>query len=347
MNNFFQARSTPNRSAKDQVLEESKPWVEKYRPKSMSDISSQEQVVRVLQKALTSENLPHLLFYGPPGTGKTSTVLALARELFGPSLFASRVLELNASDERGIQVIREKVKTFSRITVTKTVAGYPCPPYKLVILDEADSMTKDAQSALRRTMETYSKTTRFCIICNYVSRIIEPITSRCAKFRFKSLPIDDVNKRLTEICTKEGVDLARGTMDVLIKVSNGDLRRAITYLQSASSLHQGESIKPNTMSELAGIVPDDDLAKLLQSCETNNDNEIQDAALNIINQGYAADIVVYQLHEEIMKSETINAAQKTEISDLLGTADIRLVQGADEHLQLLRLMTGIASILAK
>ena len=149
-----------------------------------------------------------MLFYGPPGTGKTSTVLALAKQLYGPELFKTRVLELNASDERGISIVREKVKDFARMQLSNPHSGpagveyrkkYPCPPYKIIVLDEADSMTQDAQSALRRTMETYSKITRFCLVCNYVTRIIDPLASRCSKFRFKSLDEGNAGKRLEDI----------------------------------------------------------------------------------------------------------------------------------------------------
>lgn len=183
-----------------------------------------------------------MLFYGPPGTGKTSTILALAKELYGPEMMKARVLELNASDERGISIVREKVKDFARMQLTNapTTPGYrdrhPCPPFKIIILDEADSMTQDAQSALRRTMETYSKITRFCLICNYVTRIIDPLASRCSKFRFKSLDQGNAKKRIEEIAAKEGVALEEGVVEVLIKCAEGDLRKAITYLQSAARL---------------------------------------------------------------------------------------------------------------
>ncbi len=181
-----------------------------------------------------------MLFYGPPGTGKTSTILALAKELYGPEMFRTRVLELNASDERGISIVREKVKDFARMQLSNPPPHYkdkyPCPPYKIIILDEADSMTQDAQSALRRTMETYSKITRFCLICNYVTRIIDPLASRCSKFRFKALDQGNAKKRLEDIAENEHVRLEDGAVDTLIKCSEGDLRKAITFLQSAARL---------------------------------------------------------------------------------------------------------------
>ena len=198
-----------------------------------------------------------MLFYGPPGTGKTSTILALAKQLYGPELMKSRVLELNASDERGISIVRQKVKDFARqqLSVAPTYnvmvedkdnpdAGkqmryrdkYPCPPFKIIVLDEADSMTQDAQSALRRTMETYSRMTRFCLVCNYVTRIIDPLASRCSKFRFKSLDQGNAVKRVSDIASLEGVKLDEGVAEELVRVADGDLRKAITFLQSAARL---------------------------------------------------------------------------------------------------------------
>ena len=171
-----------------------------------------------------------MLFYGPPGTGKTSTVLALAKQLYGPDLFKSRVLELNASDERGISIVREKVKDFARMQLSNPPSGpageeykkkYPCPPYKIIVLDEADSMTQDAQSALRRTMETYSKITRFCLVCNYVTRIIDPLASRCSKFRFKSLDEGNAGRRIEDIARLEGVKMEEGVTETLLRCSEG------------------------------------------------------------------------------------------------------------------------------
>ena len=181
----------------DKVKRRIAPWVEKYRPSTVDEVSHQDEVIRTLKMSIDQGNLPHLLFHGPPGTGKTTTVLAVARALYGPELYRSRILELNASDDRGISVVREKIKVFAQGAVGgQKTPGYPCPRFKLIILDEADTMTPEAQSALRRVMEAYSKVTRFVLICNYVTRVIEPLASRCAKFRFKPLPISSMIERI-------------------------------------------------------------------------------------------------------------------------------------------------------
>merc|ERR1712241_282440 len=169
--------------------------------------------------ALGGSDLPNLLFYGPPGTGKTTTILAASRDLFG-DIWRSRILELNASDERGIAVVRDKIKTFSQQTVSNS-SSTKVPPFKIIILDEADSMTKDAQSALRRTMEKEGRSTKFCLICNYVSRIIKPLTSRCALFRFKPLARDILVERVNMICSKEAVTVEPEGMEAIVHTSEG------------------------------------------------------------------------------------------------------------------------------
>jgi len=255
------------------------PWIEKYRPKCVDDVSYQDEVVAVLRKCISTAggNFPNFLFYGPPGTGKTSTILAAARELFGPELMKTRVLELNSSDERGINVIREKVKTFAQFSASGHRSdGTPCPPFKIVILDEADSMTSSAQAALRRTMEKESKTTRFCLICNYISRIIEPLTSRCSKFRFKPLSNDIIKKRLNFIATNEKISVDDQAMDTLIECSEGDLRKAITYLQCAARLKQSSTcIKSSDILEIAGVVKNESIEKLLDLCQQNSFEKIE------------------------------------------------------------------------
>ena len=281
-----------------------------------------------------------MLFYGPPGTGKTSTILALAKELYGPDMFRTRVLELNASDERGISIVREKVKDFARMQLSNPPPHYkdryPCPPYKIIILDEADSMTQDAQSALRRTMETYSKITRFCLICNYVTRIIDPLASRCSKFRFKMLDQGNAKKRLEDIARTEHVQLEDGAIEKLIQSSEGDLRKAITFLQSAARLVgavrrfqsrsngnskrrlieddededamevdgvEGSLVTIQSIEEIAGIIPNDVIEGLLQAMQPRSKGAVYEAVAkqvtDLVADGWSATQVVTQVNNRI------------------------------------------------
>ncbi|RKO90604.1 replication factor C subunit 2 [Blyttiomyces helicus] len=335
MNSFFKLQPGAAARTEPAIV----PWVEKYRPKNMNEISAQEDTVAVLKKTLESANLPHLLFYGPPGTGKTSTILALARELYGPEMMKSRILELNASDERGIDIVREKVKNFARTTVSDSSASnYPCPPYKIIILDEADSMTTDAQSALRRTMETYSKLTRFCLICNYVTRIIEPLASRCAKFRFKPLADESIEERLRHVAEVEGVNCPPETIKTLSDVSGGDLRKAIMFLQSAHSLYVSEPVTPDTITEIAGVVPEQIIDNLMQAWQSKKYQEVEKAVNAVVMAGYSAIQVLLQLHERVIVDAHLSGSDKSRLMRNMGKADKCLVDGADEHLQLLNLL---------
>nr|CAB3265537.1 replication factor C subunit 4-like [Phallusia mammillata] len=332
---------------KKEEITKNKPWVEKYRPKSVDDVAHQDEVVAVLRKSLTGADLPNLLFYGPPGTGKTSTILALSHELFGPELYKERVLELNASDERGIDVIREKVKKFAQLTAnTYRSAGKKCPPYKIIILDEADSMTKAAQEALRRTMEKQTKTTRFCLICNYLSRIIAPITSRCSQFRFKPLSTEDQKKRLMMVCEKEGVKISEDAMDSLVICSEGDLRKSMTFLHTAHRLKGEEGISRNDVLEITGVVPDEIISSLISSCRSNSYEKVQAAVNHIIAEGHAATQVLTQLHDEIVVMPTLTDDKKSIVMEKIAVVDKCLCDGADEYLQLMALSTTIQQQLA-
>lgn len=343
-----------------------------------------------------------MLFYGPPGTGKTSTILALAKQLYGPELMKSRVLELNASDERGISIVRQKVKDFARQqlssaptynVMTEDKDGgegkivryrdkYPCPPFKIIVLDEADSMTQDAQSALRRTMETYSRMTRFCLVCNYVTRIIDPLASRCSKFRFKSLDQGNAVKRVEDIAKLEGVLLDPGVSEELVRVADGDLRKAITFLQSAARLagatqttketrRKGKPVieedemevdsddtlvDKNTVSlqsiaEIAGVIPASTLSTLSDSLFPKSSsrgiryNEIAKVVENMIAEGWSASQTVAQLYEQVMFDERVGDVKKVRLAGVFSETDKRLVDGGDEHLAVLDLGVRVAGVL--
>ena len=312
-----------------------------------------------------------MLFYGPPGTGKTSTILALAKELYGPELMKSRVLELNASDERGISIVREKVKDFARMQLTNPPPGYKakylCPPFKIIILDEADSMTQDAQSALRRTMETYSKITRFCLICNYVTRIIDPLASRCSKFRFKGLDQVNAKKRLEEIAEMENVGLEDGAAEALVRCSDGDLRKAITYLQSAARLvgaaatkaeEDGDSMDVDNklvtvkiVEDIAGVIPDSTIDDLVQAMRPRSSGETYQAISKVVEDmvadGWSATQIMTQLYQNVVYDETILDSQKNKIVNVFSELDKRLVDGSDEHLSILDLALRISAILSQ
>ncbi|XP_044510339.1 replication factor C subunit 2 [Mangifera indica] len=329
------------------VLQSSQPWVEKYRPKQVKDVAHQDEVVRVLTNTLETTNCPHMLFYGPPGTGKTTTALAIAHQLFGPELYKSRVLELNASDDRGINVVRTKIKDFAAVAVGsgQRQGGYPCPPYKIIILDEADSMTEDAQNALRRTMETYSKVTRFFFICNYISRIIEPLASRCAKFRFKPLSEEIMTSRILYICKEEGLNLDVEALSTLSSISQGDLRRAITYLQGAARLY-GSSISSKDLISVAGVIPQEVVEAHFSACRSSDFDVANKEVNNIIAEGYPVSLFLSQLFEVIVEAEDISDEQKARICKRMAEADKCLVDGADEYLQLLNVTSHVMRALS-
>lgn len=311
--------------------------MEKYRPKKVKDVAHQDEVVRVLTNTLETANCPHMLFYGPPGTGKTTTALAIAHQLFGPEMYKTRVLELNASDDRGINVVRTKIKDFAAIAVGSSrqgYSGYPCPPFKIIILDEADSMTEDAQNALRRTMETHSKVTRFFFICNYISRIIEPLASRCAKFRFKPLPEEIMGSRILHICQEEGLTLDLEALSTLSSISQGDLRRAITYLQSAARLF-GSSITSSDLINVSGVIPERVVKSLYAACKSGNFDQANREVNNAIADGYPVSQMLSQLFDIVVEADDISDEQKARICKKLAEADKKLVDGADEYLQML------------
>lgn len=316
-----------------------KPWVEKYRPKTVTDVAYQDDVVAVLKKSLEGADIPNLLFYGPPGTGKTSTILAAARDLFGSDLYRERVLELNASDERGIAVVRDKVKRFAQLTASgRRPDGRACPPYKIIILDEADSMTRDAQSALRRTMEKEGRSTKFCLICNYISRIIEPLTSRCAKFRFKPLSRPVLIGRLESIASAECAVVSDEAFGALVETSEGDLRKAITSLQSCARLKkEGECVEKLDVYEISGVIPDEWLRRLVAAIRSNSYEKVETVVDELMSEGFSALQLCGQIHDWVTVGgdHDLSDHQKSMICSALAISEHCLLEGANEYLQIM------------
>lgn len=301
-------------------------WTEKYRPKTLNEIRGNESIISRLQGFVEKGNLPHLLFAGPPGTGKTTTILALATDLFGKKYVRRNFLELNASDDRGIDVIRTKVKEFAR------TMPYGNAKFKIICLDEADSLTTAAQHALRRTMERYVRTSRFALLCNYSSKIIEPIQSRCAIFRFKPLSNEAIKKYLVSICEKENVSYSDDGIDTILYVSEGDMRKAINILQATAA--SGYSVEKDSVLQTVGHADPEKIKQMLKLALEGNFYEARKVLQQlIIEYGLSGSDVTYQIFREVSILK-IPEERKLEIIEYLADTDFRIAEGASTNVQL-------------
>ncbi len=316
-------------------------WVEKYRPTNLNEVSAQSDVVKSLKKVLETKNLPHLIFFGPSGCGKTSTILALSKELFGEEFYKERVIELNASDERGINVIRDKIKTYAKKSINPKDN---IPPWKIIILDEADNMTSDSQFALRRIMEEYSKITRFCIICNYHNKIIDPINSRCALFRFKPIKQEDLIVKLKEICQKEKLSLSDEFLNQVIKFSRGDLRKAINFLQKCQNRY-GNIFNQDILNEISGIIPKDIFDELINGIMAKDSVVIDKIISEAINNGYSLVNQILYFDNFIKESNKLSSEKKSLLSIKLTEIDNNLLKGGDEYIEFMRLAYDFSKII--
>ncbi|GAA5846752.1 hypothetical protein JCM3766R1_005057 [Sporobolomyces carnicolor] len=310
------------------------PWVEKYRPVTLDDVVAHQDIISTIDSFIAKSRVPHLLFYGPPGTGKTSTILAVARKLYGDgSVMRNNCLELNASDDRGIDVVREQIKNFAS---TRMQGGAGKAGFKLIILDEADMMTQAAQSALRRVIEQYTKNVRFCIICNYVNKIIPAIQSRCTRFRFGPLPQVEVEKRLQHVIQAENCQLTEDGRQALLKLSRGDMRRALNVLQACHAAY--EMTDATTVYNCTGNPDPQDIEAIVKTM-MNDSFETAYTRISSLKaeKGLALQDIIQGIYDF---AATIEFSKVTRVYflDQLAQVEHRLSTGGSEKLQLTALL---------
>ncbi|KAH8389492.1 hypothetical protein KR200_011854, partial [Drosophila serrata] len=302
------------------------PRVEKYRPSGLDDLISHEEIISTITRFISRKQLPHLLFYGPPGTGKTSTILACARQLYTPQQFKSMVLELNASDDRGIGIVRGQILNFAS---TRTIF---CDTYKLIILDEADAMTNDAQNALRRIIEKYTENVRFCVICNYLSKIIPALQSRCTRFRFAPLSPEQMMPRLEKIIEAEAVEVTEDGKRALLTLAKGDMRKVLNVLQSTTMAF--DKVTEDNVYKCVGYPSKQDVERILKALIAGASLEqsyqaIEDAKHS---RGLALEDVITELHLIVMRLELPMSTMNTLIIKLAQIEE-RLAKGCTESVQ--------------
>jgi replication factor C small subunit len=308
-------------------------WTEKYRPQTLADIVGQDALVQNLSKFVESKAVPHCLFAGPPGTAKTTAAMAMARDLFGDT-FERNFMELNASDERGIDVVRKQIKNFARALP----AGEA--PFKILVLDEADHLTGDAQHALRRTMESYAVSCRMILICNYSSRIIPPIQSRCTIFKFSRLSDEAISERLKFIALKEKVKLKPKGIDAILYLAEGDMRAAINLLQAASS--SDKIITDSTVYAISGKADPGKIKEMMESAVGGRyGDSLQILEDLIYRQGVSPVDLVKQMHREVLKSDFADD-RKMSILGQTAETEFRISEGASGEVQLAALLAFIS-----
>jgi len=318
--------------------EETLMWVEKYRPKCLDEVVGLKDIVESLKAFMKKpKTMPHLMLAGIPGTGKTTIALAIAHELYGAN-WKNFTMELNASDERGIDTVRDRIKDFSRYSRS----GFGEIPFALIILDECDQMTGPAQTALRRIMEIGSRTSRFILICNQSSKIIEPIQSRCAIFRFSRVDRQAMKDQLQCIAKKENITLLPEATEKIADYAEGDLRHAINALQTASAYKEG-IVDEKTVLLVIGEASPMLVQKMIRKALYGDFIEARKTMYDIMgNFGFSGSEIIRQVQREIFKMSDLTPEQKADLSGLIGEYDYRLTQGANSDIQLSALLAQFA-----
>jgi len=315
--------STASTSAAEMEL----PWVEKYRPHNLSEVIGHDEITKRLKGYVDKKNLPNMLFSGPAGTGKTSSSIALAKEVFKES-FEQNFLELNASDDRGIDVVRKTIKDFARTLAFDS-------GFKIIFLDECDALTQDAQQALRRTMEKYTKTCRFILSCNYSSKIIEPIQSRCVVYRFKPLNAKDIDKQIRHIAQNEKLVVEEKAEVAVNYIAQGDLRKAVNIMQACATLDK--KITEEIVYTVSSRARPEQVQEMIVLALAGKFLEARKKLEELMyEQGMSGEDIITQLYRETMALDEKILAQKDKIElvDTIGEYDFRLTEGATERIQL-------------
>jgi len=301
-------------------------WIEKYRPKTLDEVSGQQEIVERLKTYAAAKSLPHLLFTGTAGIGKTTCAVALAREMFGDT-WSMNFRELNASDERGIDVVRTQIKQFARTSPLGDAE------FKILFLDEADALTNDAQAALRRTMENYAETCRFILSCNYSSKIIDPIQSRCAIYRFRPLTEEAVREEMDRIAKAEELVIEEDAYSAITYVAQGDMRKAINALQGAAIV--ADSVTAQNVYAVTSTAKPEEIAILVSLCK-EGDFETAERMLHMLmyDKGIAPNELLNQLYRAVSSSTELDRNVKTDLIDAIGETDFRLSEGANADIQM-------------
>lgn len=307
-------------------------WTEKYRPKTLEDMAGQKEIVTRMKAIVKKKNIPHFMFAGPAGTGKTTMALIIARKLFGDD-WQQNFLELNASDERGIGTVRTKVKEFAR---TKPIGDFP---FKIILLDEADALTKEAQQALRRTMENYTRTCRFILDCNFASKIIDPIQSRCTVFKFKFLGAEDIKEYLKKIAKAEKLTVSEDAYDAIFEISNGDARRATNMLQSCSVI---DKITADTVYKTVSQAKPKEVEQMLKKALSGKFSEARKEMMDLmLRYGLSGIDMIKSIQNTIFKIE-FPEELRMKVMSLIGEYEFRIVEGADEFIQISSLLAQLS-----